>query len=140
MCEVGGDEGTCTPLKIVVVPSKQKNCPGEMPNVTPVISIAKSRMFFTGIRVACGYGVRRYFPAYLVANNHYDFLHKPNKNNLFSAPITSGVARGSAARGGSRNCRPQMQWCTQDLAKVGGGTTEGLGAKPSRQQIFAVFT
>ena len=25
---------------------------------------------------------------------------------------SSGVARGSAAWGGSRNCRPQMQYCT----------------------------
>ena len=38
--------------------------------------------------------------------------------------LVSGVARGSAARGGSRNCRPQMQWCTQDVAEGGGNITE----------------
>ena len=41
-------------------------------------------MFF--IRVACGYGMRRYFLAYLVAI--MVFLRKLIKNNLFSAPIT----------------------------------------------------
>ena len=41
----------------------------------------------------------------------------------------SGVARDSAARGGSRNCRPQMQWCTQDSAK-GGKHNWGSGGEP----------
>ena len=51
-----------------------------------------------------------------------------------------GVARGSAARSGSRNCHPQMQWCTQDLAKGGGRNWGSGGYAPSRQRIFAVFT
>ena len=56
------------PVNIVVPPSKEKkNCPGEMSKrpPPPVTSIAKSQMFFTGIRVA--YGLRRHFSAYLVA-------------------------------------------------------------------------
>ena len=47
---------------------------------------------------------------------------------LLQRALISGVAKGSAARGGSRNCRPQMQWCTQDLGKGGGNITGGLGA------------
>ena len=52
----------------------------------------------------------------------------------------SGVARGSAARGGSRNCRRQMQWCTQDLAERGGNIIGGLGAKPPAAKEFLRFS
>ena len=41
----------------------------------------------------------------------------------------SGIARGSTARAVQEIAAPQMQWCTQDLAK-GMGTTGGLGAYP----------
>ena len=54
--------------------------------------------------------------------------------------IISGVARDSAARGGSRNCRPQMQWYIQDLAKGGGDTTRGFGAKPPAANKFLRFS
>ena len=55
-------------VKTVVRPSKEKylSWGDAKTSPPPVISIAKSHMFFSGIRVACGYELRQYFPAYLV--------------------------------------------------------------------------
>ena len=66
MCEVGGDGGTCSPSENSRPPSKEKNLSwGDAKTSTPMIGTVKSLMFF--IRGACGYGLRRYFPAYLEA-------------------------------------------------------------------------
>ena len=61
--------GHVPPVKIVVPPSKERKIVlGGCQNVPPPCDkygTVRSEMFF--IRVACGYGLRRYFPAYLVA-------------------------------------------------------------------------
>ena len=55
------------PGKIVVVPSKAKKFVlGAMPKRLPPSDKYRKKLNVF-IRVACGHGLRRYFPAYLVA-------------------------------------------------------------------------
>ena len=53
--------------EIVVPPAKKKIALGDAKTSLLVISIAKSQMFLSGTVLAFGCGLRRYFPAYLVA-------------------------------------------------------------------------
>ena len=57
-------EGMRGHVKTVVLPSK-KNILGGCQNVSPSDKYRQSKMLF--IRVACGYGLRRCFPAYHLA-------------------------------------------------------------------------
>ena len=58
----GGGMGRASP------PSKEKKLVlGGCQNVLPSDKYRKKSNVFTGVRVVCGYGLRRYFPAYLVA-------------------------------------------------------------------------
>ena len=66
VCEIKTMRSTPS-VKTVVPPAKKKMSWGDAKSPPPVLSIAKSQMCFTGIRVACGYALLRYFPAYLVA-------------------------------------------------------------------------
>ena len=67
MCEVGGDGGDMSlPVKIVIPPAKKENLSrGGCQNVPPSDKYRKKLNVF--IRVTCKHGLRRYFPAYLVA-------------------------------------------------------------------------
>ena len=56
--------GHVPPVRTVVLPSK-KNILGGCQNISPSDKYRQSKMLF--IRVACGYGLRRCFPAYHLA-------------------------------------------------------------------------
>ena len=60
------------PVKIVVLPQHRKNGPdGNAKAYSPEISTVKSLIYFLrafcGVWVLVAYGLRRYFPAYVVA-------------------------------------------------------------------------
>ena len=78
------------PVKIVVPPSIQKNCPGGKPKRTPSDKHRKKlNAFYTCILWSEGTGsLRTAAMLSSISCSHYDFLHKPIKNSLFNAPIT----------------------------------------------------
>ena len=59
---MGGTRGSKNSCRLQ---QRKKICPGGMPNRPPSDKYRKKLNIF--IRVACGYGLRRYFPAYHVA-------------------------------------------------------------------------
>ena len=82
--EDGGDMSL--PVKIVP-PAKKKIVLGECQIVPPSDKHRKkSNVFY---RYTCSVWVRTAAILSSIFCSHYDFLHKPNKNNLCSAPITS---------------------------------------------------
>ena len=74
------------PVKIVVPQQKKKICPGEGMLKRPPPSgkyRKKLNVFYT-----CCLWVRTAAILSSISSNHYGFLRKLIKNNLFSAPIT----------------------------------------------------
>ena len=78
------------PVKIVIPQHRKKLSWGECQNVPPSNKYRKKlNVFYTCILWSVGTGSLR-TAAILssISCSHYDFLHKPIKNNLFNAPIT----------------------------------------------------